>query len=483
MPVSAPVLHRRRACIYRRISQDREGLEIGVGRQEEAGQLLADEHDLDVVAVFSDNDISASTRSNKRRPDFEAMLAGVAAGKYDVVIAYSNSRLTRQPLELERLIALHEKTSVQFMTVKSGTDDLSTADGRMIARIKASVDAAEAERTGERVLADVVRRRNDGELHGGTRVFGYVHPTKDNKVGYCREIDEQAARAIRDGAEIMLRGGKGAASEVMRLWNERGIRTPFGKPWTNPANVQRVLSRPRIAGYTSVGGKYLVRGDWPAIINLATHLALVEACKPRQKHRAKSRKYLLPGFIYCACGAPMVANVAPQYGLDRYLCRKQRGGCGSVSRSRAWVDAAVREYVRGKIETKYEPASQSPEPAVAVLEDEIRGFEAGIARLRQSVMNGVFTDAEVAEDVVAARAAISDRRAQQAALAKAAAVDTGNKAETLSAWMDTDTATLVDRQEILARYVKMIIVKPLDRQVAWGAERPLPPDCIEIVPV
>jgi site-specific DNA recombinase len=40
---------------------------------------------------------------------------------------------------VERLITAHDRTGVEFRTVVSGRDDLSTADGRMVARTKASV--------------------------------------------------------------------------------------------------------------------------------------------------------------------------------------------------------------------------------------------------------------------------------------------------------------------------------------------------------
>ena len=55
------------AAIYCRISNDPEGRELGVERQEEDARLLAARLGLDVVKVFTDNDVSASTKSRKRR--------------------------------------------------------------------------------------------------------------------------------------------------------------------------------------------------------------------------------------------------------------------------------------------------------------------------------------------------------------------------------------------------------------------------------
>ena len=96
-----------RAAVYCRISDDPEGRELGVQRQEEDCRGRAEREGWAVVGVFIDNDISASTRSRKRRPRFEDMLAAVERGEVGVIVAYSNSRLTRRPLELENLIKLH----------------------------------------------------------------------------------------------------------------------------------------------------------------------------------------------------------------------------------------------------------------------------------------------------------------------------------------------------------------------------------------
>src|SRR4051812_10863947 len=124
-----------RAAIYCRISRDPEGLRIGVDRQEEDCRTLAKREGLVVVGEpFIDNDISASTLSRKARPRYAALLEAASERRVDVVLAYSNSRLTRRPLELEDLIQLHERHGTQIITVVSGKDDLSTADGRMVAR-------------------------------------------------------------------------------------------------------------------------------------------------------------------------------------------------------------------------------------------------------------------------------------------------------------------------------------------------------------
>src|SRR6266567_6923275 len=123
-----------RAAIYTRISSDPEGREVGVERQAQDTRDLALRMGWEVVKVYTDNDVSA-TRG--RRPAWEQLLKDLDAGKADAVVAYSSSRMYRRPADLQRLIDLTKTRAVEIATVVSGTIDLTTADGRMIAGLLA----------------------------------------------------------------------------------------------------------------------------------------------------------------------------------------------------------------------------------------------------------------------------------------------------------------------------------------------------------
>lgn len=134
-----------RCAIYQRISNNPEGRALGIERQLEDCQARADRKGWTVAQVFTDNDLSASTRSRKPRREYAEMLAAAERGEFEVILAYSNSRLTRRPAELEQLVSLFERAGVRICTVASGGTDLSRADGRAIARTLAAWDCAEAE--------------------------------------------------------------------------------------------------------------------------------------------------------------------------------------------------------------------------------------------------------------------------------------------------------------------------------------------------
>ncbi|NHU85898.1 recombinase family protein [Kocuria sp. JC486] len=189
------------AVVYTRISRDASGDGEGVDRQEHLCRELANRLQLDVVAVYSDNDIGASERTSKKkvRTGFNEMISAAHRKEFAHILAYSNSRLTRRMCELEDLIQLHEQTCVLIRTVVSGEDDLSTGDGRMVARIKASVDAAESDRISERQQAALLHNAQAGKPKlQHQRPFGW------KKDGVTLEPEE--AERMRDAVKKIKQG-------------------------------------------------------------------------------------------------------------------------------------------------------------------------------------------------------------------------------------------------------------------------------------
>jgi DNA invertase Pin-like site-specific DNA recombinase len=72
------------AAIYARISDDREGLALGVSRQVEDCRRLAAKRGWSVVEAYVDNDVSAWR--GRARPEYRRMLEDVKAGTVDAVV-------------------------------------------------------------------------------------------------------------------------------------------------------------------------------------------------------------------------------------------------------------------------------------------------------------------------------------------------------------------------------------------------------------
>ncbi len=272
----------KRAAIYTRISDDREGKALGVERQESDARALAARLGLEVVATYSDNDISASTRTRAVRPDYRRLLADAAANRFDVVLAATSSRITRKPREFEDLIELAEQHGIRFEYDKSPRFDLNTADGRMLARMLSAADAAEAERISERTRRAKLQARIDGKWHGGWRAYGM---TDGNTKVVPKEakILKEMTGALLDGRSVI---------SLVRDLNERKVPTSTGGAWT-PRSLCRVLRRPH-----------------PSIPDDVTEaVALLLGDPARRTSPGPERRWLLSGIARCGtCNGPLTGS-------------------------------------------------------------------------------------------------------------------------------------------------------------------------------
>jgi DNA invertase Pin-like site-specific DNA recombinase len=118
----------RRVGVCTRISRDDEGESLGVARQQQDCERLADLRSWQVVKTYEDNDVSAFKR-NVVRDEFELMLRDLRSGLIDGIVAYDLDRLARQPRDLERLIeTFDERPRLEFATVTNDIN-LGSPDG------------------------------------------------------------------------------------------------------------------------------------------------------------------------------------------------------------------------------------------------------------------------------------------------------------------------------------------------------------------
>lgn len=364
---------RPHAAIYCRISSDREGQELGIERQEEDNRKHADRLRLAVFQVYTDNDISASTRSRKLRPAYQQMIADAKLGLFTHILAYTSSRLTRKPREHEDLIELGEQYGVTFEYLRSPSFDLNTANGRMIARMLAAADANEAEQTSERVARSVEQRAKDGKFHGGARPYCYEPDGVTLRPGEVATFRNIVARVIAGESQI----------SIIKSLNQGDTPSQSGKQWT-VANLKTVLLKRRyVIGFDDgsgirehSSGEY--KACWQGIISQADHELMVARFKasgqPWAHGLANGRKYLLSGLTRCGtCSAAMYGQAKRREdgskrrryrckGLDNYA---KEVGCGKVFRDATALDEFITECVLFRFD--------SPEMLAALAPDEDAG--------------------------------------------------------------------------------------------------------------
>lgn len=364
-------------------------MELGIDRQEQDCRVLAERLQVKVEAVFVDNDISASRRSRKRRPGYELLLEAVRAGQVEAVLAYSTSRLTRRPRELEDWIDLAEGGAVRLHTVAAGDLDLMTSMGRMIARMLAAKDAAEADDISERAKRERQQRREQGRWHGGNRPFGW---RSDGTTP-----DDGEHQLIRDAVDALLQGRSLAG--VARLWTQETGGTPQGRERWRAGSVRDVLLNPRVAGLLPDERPAV----WEAIVPEARwrHLRAVLSDPDRRHERGPTR--LLTGIAVCgSCGATVNGGVR-RTGAPTYRC----SGVRHLDRAGPPVDSYVEAVVLAYLTRE---RLQAPEGVGdgSDLATRAEGLRARLDEAADLFASGAFTRAQVERSSRALRAELDD---------------------------------------------------------------------------
>lgn len=320
--------------MYARISDDRniDTENEGIGVDNQLGVLrewvLRKDPQARIIETYIDNDIPASGKMTKRktREQFDRARADARRGHIQACAAWHLDRYTRRPKEIEDLVEIADTHGTLWGTV-TGEIDLTTAAGRLFARMLGNWAAYEGEHKTERMQLRYASDARAGKAHtGGMRCYGYT----DDDTGL---IPEEVA-VIREMAERILPPDPESVRSLTRLLKERGVRTVLGNNWSN-TSVVRVLTNPRLRGARSYHGEIVAENAFPRIFTddefarLSTYLLDPE----RKRTDEPVRKYLATGGIaICGlCGKRLQAQPS-NTGRRGYVCRTSvpYGGCGKI---------------------------------------------------------------------------------------------------------------------------------------------------------
>ena len=338
-----------RAGIYARISSDREGDGLGVARQIEDCERLAERKGWQIVERYVDDDVSAW--SGKRRPQYVRSLHDLETGTIDGLLVYDLDRLHRQPSELESFIELCSRLRLTNVASVSGDIDLTTADGQFQARILGAVAKKESDDKSRRIRRKHEEIAASGRVSGGgSRPYGY----EDDKV----TVRPAEAAIVAECAKRLLAGEpvRSIAADLIA----RGVPTSTGGKWS-PQSLRRMLASPRISGQRVHKGEIVATAVWPGIISVEDGAAIrALLANPERRTNKAARRYLLGGILACShCGERLVARPRAG-GKRRYACASGPGfsGCGKTYINADDVERFVTEAALHRLDSKELKRSQ-----------------------------------------------------------------------------------------------------------------------------
>jgi len=380
----------RAAVIYCRISQDREGAGLGVERQEKDCRDLAERLGWRVTAVQVDNDISAY--SGKARPGYRAVLHALESGQADAVIAWHTDRLHRSNRELVDYIDLSMRLGFLTETVKAGQINLATSTGRATAITLGAWARHESEHKAERIVSKHEQSAKLGRWRGGTRPFGYQ---RDGTTPHPIE-----SVMVRDAYRDVL--NEKALGEIIRNWNEKGIRTTTGKPWSY-ATLRQLLMRERNYGASVYLGEVVKEEAWPAIVDETTWRSVraILSDPARRLSTSNVGKWLLAGLARCGkCEADGRASIlrsgTSQVRGTKYGIYKCQTGMHLARRANL-ADEYVTAVILGRLQRP--DAQDLLKPSAGgdrrALQGEARGLRAQLDEAAQLYGESVLTAAQL----------------------------------------------------------------------------------------
>lgn len=203
------------AILYSRVSTDDQA-ESGLGLADQSQKLqalatLKDWHPVELI----DDGVSAK---NLDRPAMEKALEMLASGQAHALVAVKLDRLTRSVADLAELMKRSEAEGWSLVILDLGIDT-STASGKLVANVMASVAQWEREVIGERTSAALRIIKGNGRHLG--RPVALEDETRSRIA--AERAEGKSLRAIAEGLTAdgvpTARGGKWHASTVKGVLN------------------------------------------------------------------------------------------------------------------------------------------------------------------------------------------------------------------------------------------------------------------------
>ena len=301
----------KKVAIYVRVStsrQDQEGHSIPL--QKERLIAFCKAKGWVVAGVFVDPGHSGSSLD---RPGMQALMAGVEAGKFDIVLVYKLDRLSRSQKDTLYLIEdIFMANKTDFVSMQESFDT-SSIYGRAMLGVLSVFAQMERETITERTLMGRAGRAEEGLWHGGG-----TDPIAYDYIDGELVVNEEEAQQVRDVYAMYADGY--SVTEISRRME--GRKTKHGD-WSHTSTVGNVLDNPLYSGIVHFDGVE-GPGRHTAIVSPDVDRRVkLRRARLRRMENAGDSAFLLTGLIYCeSCGARYFPNRRPN-GKVVYSCHSR----------------------------------------------------------------------------------------------------------------------------------------------------------------
>lgn len=171
-----------------------------------------------IYDIYSDEDY---TGSDRKRPEFNRLIADAMAGKFNIVLCKTQSRFTRELELVEKYIhGLFPRLGIRFVSLVdcADTDDKGNKKAR---QINGLVNEWFLEDLSDNIKATLTSRRKQGCHIGSFAPYGYM---KDPEQKGHLIIDPEASAIVKEIYSLYLQGN--GKRVIARILNDRGVPNP-----------------------------------------------------------------------------------------------------------------------------------------------------------------------------------------------------------------------------------------------------------------
>ena len=379
-----------KAAIYCRLSkedEDKIGESESIQNQKSMLIQYAIEKGFDIYQIYSDEDYSGIDRN---RPAFNSMLQAASEHQFDVVLAKTQSRFTRDMELVEKY--LHGKFmewGIRFIAVVDHVDTNDTANKKS-RQINGLINEWYLEDLSTNVRSVLDHKRKEGLFIGSFALYGYC---KDPEAKGKLVVDPEAAEIVKRIFSMALSGI--GAHKIARILNDEKVPSPTAYKqmngihyhiaaknrnvglWSSPT-VYQMLHNQTYAG-NLVQGRHkkisykaektksqwiVVENTHEPIIDMETFETVQMMLKERTRSGAKGEIHPLAKKIVCGCCGSFMEQTGRQPRADgtqrRYVrCRMHQRApevCGNKNcTDMDALENAVLERIRAYAADYFDP--------------------------------------------------------------------------------------------------------------------------------